>query len=58
MAGTREFSGIECQTNGQTGADVGEIKQIKDLIQRKPECDGNGFENQPQDDGKLIFFHG
>ena len=57
MAGVPEMAGIECQTDGQTGADVSEIKQIKEIVQREPECDGDGFENQPQDDGECVVFH-
>ena len=57
VPGIRVSVCIQSQACCQARADIGKVKKIKDIIQREPEGDGDGLENQPHDQRKPVLIH-
>ena len=46
------------QPQRKGNADVAEIEQVEDIVFGKPQCDGDGFESEKQQERRTILFHG
>ena len=59
-AGVLFAADVHRQSHSDTGADVGKIEEIKEIVEREPERHRHGFKGEEQDErGKVLFeiFH-